>query len=63
MRNVILNKIADKGFQRLGYEKDLNGAKQILKSPKAGMVSYRVDGYENVLTPDCLSSLTIKFFI
>lgn len=46
--------------ERLGYEKDLNGAKQILKSPKAGMVSYRVDGYENVLTPDCLSSLTIK---
>lgn len=46
--------------ERLEYEKELNSAKQVLKSPKAGMISYRVDGYENVLTPKSLSSLSVK---
>ncbi len=46
--------------ERLEYEKELNSAKQVLKAPKAGMVSYRVDGYENILTPNSLSSLSIK---
>lgn len=46
--------------ERLDYETQLNGAKQVLKAPKAGLVSYRVDGYENILTPNSLSSLSSK---
>ncbi len=46
--------------ERLEYESQLNQAKQVLKSPKAGLVSYRVDGYESILTPNSLSSLSLK---
>lgn len=44
--------------ERNGYEKQINDAKKELISPVAGLVSYRVDGYENVLTKDSISSLT-----
>lgn len=46
--------------ERLEYEKELNNSKQVLKSPIAGLVSYRVDGYENILTPNSFSSISIK---
>ncbi|MBQ9267149.1 MAG: hypothetical protein IJ217_02560 [Clostridia bacterium] len=46
--------------ERLKYEAELNNSKQVLKAPVAGLVSYRVDGYENILTPNSLSSISIK---
>lgn len=46
--------------ERIDYETKLNNAKQVLKAPKAGLASYRVDGYEDILTIKSLSSLSIK---
>lgn len=46
--------------ERMSYEKKLNDSKKDLKAQKAGLISYRVDGYENVLTPNSFSKLTIK---
>ena len=45
--------------ERMNYENKLNDSKKDLKSDKAGLISYRVDGYENVLTPNTFSKLTI----
>lgn len=44
--------------ERMKYENKLNNSKQDLKSEKAGLISYRVDGYENILTPMSFSKLT-----
>lgn len=44
--------------ERTKYEKELNDAEKSLLSPKAGLVSYRVDGFENILTYDSISLLT-----
>lgn len=44
--------------ERNGYEKEINNAKKELISPIAGLVSYRVDGYEEILTKKSISSLT-----
>lgn len=46
--------------ERMRYENKLNDSKKDLKSDKAGLISYRVDGYENILTPNAFSKLTIK---
>lgn len=46
--------------ERRNYEKQLNDSEKSLISPKAGLVSYRVDGFENVLTYDSISVLTSK---
>lgn len=43
--------------ERNGYEKEINNAKKELRAPVSGLVSYRVDGYENVLTKQSISSL------
>lgn len=45
---------------RMKYEKKLNESKKDLKADKAALVSYRIDGYENVLTPNSFSKLQIK---
>lgn len=37
--------------QKSSYEAQLNGSSEFVKAPKAGIVSYRVDGLENILTP------------
>ena len=44
--------------ERMKNENKLNNSKQDLKSEKAGLISYRVDGYENVFTPASFSKLT-----
>lgn len=46
--------------ERLEYERELNESNQELKADRAGLVSYRVDNYENILTPNSFSSLSIK---
>lgn len=45
--------------ERTKYEKQINDAKKELYSPKAGLVSYRIDGFEEILTTDSISNLTI----
>lgn len=47
--------------ERAGYEKELNSGSEYVKASKSGMVSYRVDGLEDVLTPEKFSSLTPEF--
>ena len=44
--------------ERNGYEKQINDSTMELKAPIAGLVSYRVDGYENLLTKNNISNLT-----
>ncbi len=44
--------------ERTKYEKQLNDAEKSLIAPKSGLVSYRVDGFENILTYDGISLLT-----
>lgn len=44
--------------QRNNYEKQINDSKKELIAPSAGLVSYRVDGFENILTKKNISSLT-----
>ena len=45
---------------RMKYENKLNESKKDLKAEKAALVSYRIDGYENVLTPNSFSKLKIN---
>lgn len=45
--------------ERMNYENRLNESKKDLKAEKAGLISYRIDGYENILTPSIFSKLTI----
>ena len=44
--------------ERTKYEKQLNDAEKSLIAPKAGLVSYRIDGFENKLTYNGISELT-----
>ncbi|MBQ9313850.1 MAG: hypothetical protein IJ220_02450 [Clostridia bacterium] len=44
--------------ERNSYEKQINDSTKELKAPISGLVSYRVDGYENLLTKDNISNLT-----
>ena len=44
--------------ERAEYEAKLNNSEKALVAPKAGLVSYRVDSLENVLTYDSISLLT-----
>ena len=50
-----LKKLID---ERSKYENQLNEGAEYLKSPISGVVSYKVDGYEEILTPDNFSNLT-----
>ncbi len=50
-----LKKLID---ERKKYENQLNEGTEHLKSPISGVVSYKVDGYEKVLSPDNLGNLT-----
>lgn len=47
--------------ERSSYEKTLNSGAEYVTAPESGIVSYRVDGLENVLTPDSFSTLNKKF--
>ena len=45
--------------ERTSYEKQINDSEKSLKAPEAGLVSFRVDNYENVLSPSVISKLTL----
>lgn len=45
--------------ERMKYEIELNKSNQELVASKSGLVSYRVDNYENILTPNSFASLSI----
>ena len=54
------SKIKELISERMKYEIELNDSNQELKANKSGLVSYRVDNYENILTPNSFSSLSIE---
>ena len=47
--------------ERKGYESQLNSGAEYVKAPMSGIVSYKVDGLEEVLTPDNFSSLSKEY--
>jgi len=47
--------------QRETYQKQLNNATKYVKASNSGVVSYRIDDLENVLTPDSINDLTTEF--
>lgn len=47
--------------ERSGYENSLNSGAEYVTAPVSGIVSYRVDGLENILTPESFSTLNNKF--
>ncbi len=53
-----LKKLID---ERKKYENQLNEGVESLKAPISGAVSYKVDGYEEILTPNNFSNLTKEF--
>jgi len=46
--------------ERSKYENELNSGSEYIKATRSGVVSYRVDGLEKVLTPSNLASLSKK---
>ncbi len=50
-----LKKLID---ERSKYENQLNKGSEYLKAPISGVVSYKLDGYEEILTPSNFSNLT-----
>ena len=48
--------------ERKNYENQLNSGSEYIKAPMSGVVSYKVDGLEDVLTPDDFSSYNRSFF-
>ena len=51
-----LRKLID---ERKKYESELNSGAEYVKAPMSGIVSYRVDGLEETLTPDNFSSFHV----
>ena len=47
--------------ERSGYEKSLNSGAEYVRAPESGIVSYRVDGLESILTKESFSTLNKKF--
>lgn len=47
--------------ERKGYESQLNSGAEYVKAPMSGVVSYKVDGLEEMLTPDNFSSLNKEY--
>lgn len=54
------SKIKELINERMKYEIELNDSNKELTAANAGLVSYRVDNYENILTPNSFSTLSIK---
>lgn len=46
--------------ERSKYENELNSGSEYITAPKSGIVSYRVDGLEEILTPNNLGALSKK---
>lgn len=53
-----LQKLID---ERSEYEKQLNSGAESLTATESGLVSYRVDGYEEILTPEDFGKYTKEF--
>ncbi len=53
-----LNQLID---ERKNYESQLNSGAEYVKAPSSGIVSYKVDGLEEVLTPDNFSTLSKEY--
>ena len=53
-----LKKLID---ERSKYENELNSGTEYIKAPESGILSYRVDGYEEVLKPGDFSYITTEF--
>ena len=47
--------------ERKNYENQLNSGAEYVTAPKSGIVSYKVDGLEETLTPDCFSELSKEY--
>ena len=47
--------------ERRTYESQLNSGAEYVKAPMSGVVSYRVDGLEQTLTPECFGELTKEY--
>ena len=47
--------------ERSSYENTLNSGAEYITAPESGVVSYRVDGLENVLTVESFNTLNTKF--
>lgn len=47
--------------ERKGYESQLNSGAEYVTAPMSGIVSYKVDGLEEILTPDNFSSLSKEY--
>lgn len=47
--------------ERKGYESQLNSGAEYVTAPMSGIVSYKVDGLEETLTPDNFSSLSKEY--
>ena len=47
--------------QRASLEKQLNEGSETIKAPKSGILSYKVDGLEETLTPQNFSSLSEEY--
>lgn len=47
--------------ERSNYENQLNSGAEYVKAPESGIVSYRVDGLENILTQESFNTLNTKF--
>ena len=47
--------------ERAGYEAELNSGAEYVKAPRSGIVSYRVDGLEETLTPNNIESLSEEY--
>ncbi len=47
--------------ERSTYENQLNSGAEYINAPESGIVSYRVDGLENVLTEESFNTLNTKF--
>lgn len=46
--------------KRSEYESKLNSGSEYMKADTSGMISYKVDGLEEILTPDSIDNLTEK---
>lgn len=57
-RGSYLNELIE---TRKNYENELNSGAEYVKAPMSGVVSYRVDGLEEVLTPESFDSLTKEY--
>ena len=53
-----LKKLID---ERSEYEKELSSGEEYIEAPKSGIVSYRVDGYEDILSTDDFGKYTKDF--